>query len=543
MLLRSGLIALALLASLLLAVSFTSYASAAPAAPTAVNCDELPQDFSALYKDAHCQGNVVELGSEGFISLVGLDVPPGTASSLKLKAGTSARLYSGTGESGSFICLRDTTRDFATENFWRAGGALDNAVGSLVFYNDDKCGWPSIPQLFNPTGAISTTTAITLSWQEVFAGSYVAELIGPNGTITSGVKIETHWALGTLPAGQYSWKVQGEVFGYKAEWTSFATFTVTGMIDPEPAQDCNATTTQITVFETADCKGEKMQITSDGYQSLGQLSNKASAIIIPAGKSARLYHGVDANLQFVCIRSTIADFSSERFWRNGSPLDNGTDGIQGFDDDKCGWPSIPQLFNPTGAISTTTAITLSWQEVFAGSYVAELIGPNGTITSGVKIETHWALGTLPAGQYSWKVQGEVFGYKAEWTSFATFTVTAPVLPPTSDCNSVTGNRVLLFPEKNCKGSPLQINSFGKVNLTGSDFEANVGSMYVPEKTSVRVFDQVWEGLTNFYTTTMWDLRNDMYWQSDVKVGSSVSSLIVYGNAEGLEYIYLPLINR
>lgn len=552
---RMALLACALFVGVVYSVQFTASASAAE---TVANCDELPSDFSAIYSGAHCQGLFVELGSEGFIDLSTTIVSANSASSIHLAPGTSVRVHSTTDGSGHFACLNETKRDFAFESFWRGiTGTLDNRINSLIFFNDDKCGWPVQPLLYNPTSALTETTIFSVSWQEVFAGSYVVELEGLTNTISSGVKIETNWVLGPLSPGQYKWKVQGEVFGIKSEWSTFETFTVTQSTSPEPDLNCdNQNFSFVVMFEEANCRGAYQGFDTPGFYFLNgnpvQYDDLASSVIVPIGKSARLYQNATRQGGYICVNETKRDFAVEQYWHNAGSLDNSVSAIEIFADGMCGWPQSPMLLKPREPITTGQTISLAWEQVYAGSYRAELYGPDGNLINqtGAYISTTWQVGPLSAGVHSFKVQGEVFGILSEWTQPMTFTVTAaPVDPgpgpdPEDDCADLNGPNLMVFPLKDCQGNPLTILKPGNYTLVGTGMENAVGSIYVPANTSVRVYqNDAQGGLVSFYAETMWDLANDVFWQSDVKVGSAMSSLTWYNNTTGTMAIYLPLVAR
>lgn len=97
----------------------------------------------------------------------------------------------------------------------------------------------------------------------------------------------------------------------------------------------------------------------------------------------------------------------------------------------------PEAYTPVQdtALTTQDSITLAWvNRGWANIFTAELTGPAGFTARKRDYSplTNWSIGSLPAGEYTWRVRGKntLNGSESGWTT-VTFTVTAvqaPVVP-------------------------------------------------------------------------------------------------------------------
>ncbi len=88
------------------------------------------------------------------------------------------------------------------------------------------------------------------------------------------------------------------------------------------------------------------------------------------------------------------------------------------------------------AYSTTDSLDLTWREIGGGQeYQVELNGPAGEISPWLSGQS-WSLGSLPDGQYTWRVKTRNVNGQSGWTASRDFMVadevpggSAPVTPP------------------------------------------------------------------------------------------------------------------
>ncbi len=153
------------------------------------------------------------------------------ASSIKIAPGWSVRVYESDGQTGGQKCYNDSDSDFSGDTFDN-GHPVNDHVRSVAIYHQEQCPAPPSPpqppaQPFFPTNGSShpAGTSFLLNWQpSANATAYQVHLEGGPGISRDSDWISAHlWNVGTLPSGNYKWKVRARnqygTSAYGAEWT------------------------------------------------------------------------------------------------------------------------------------------------------------------------------------------------------------------------------------------------------------------------------------------------------------------------------------
>jgi hypothetical protein len=144
-------------------------------------------------------------------------------------------------------------------------------------------------------------------------------------------------------------------------------------------------------------------------------------------------------------------------------------------------------------------------------------------------ETQTFIGTLNAGKYYWSVLGQKGNTQGPKTEFS-FEVKGTPIEPVIDCSNFPSTEVVLFEKRLCAGGYLK-PGLGFSQLAPKGFDNKTYSILIPQGFSVRVYEgAATNSLTDCYTQNMWDLGDmETYWESEVPVGGTISSVMIFLN--------------
>lgn len=192
----------------------------------------------------------------------------------------------------------------------------------------------------------------------------------------------------------------------------------------------------VALFDATHCLGEDRTFSEPGFYNLYDFDDRTDSVYVGEGWSVMVWKENTRGGEFVCFHENKWDLSYDPYW-NWSPTEPHWDttltandditSIQVFHDEMCGGPQKPVVFNPndSGQVTDVTDLKIHWQQQYMGGHWAEMWGPNGFFkSSGWLGIPEWHVGTLPAGEYTVRVQSEIFGNHSEWSDVITFTVEA-----------------------------------------------------------------------------------------------------------------------
>ena len=179
-------------------------------------------DQVAVFADPNFQGACVTL-KEGEYAGVNLGaLGNDNAASIQVGANMRATLYAGSERSGRGETLPTSDRNLADNRI-----GADSLSSVLV---EKKDAVPAFPRpVWPPNGgnSFAAGSSLSLLWEDSGGASqFQAELTGPEGTISSGWQEEPVWHLGSLTAGNYSWKVRAAAGSQQSAWSESSNFTV-----------------------------------------------------------------------------------------------------------------------------------------------------------------------------------------------------------------------------------------------------------------------------------------------------------------------------
>lgn len=190
----------------------------------------------------------------------------------------------------------------------------------------------------------------------------------------------------------------------------------------------------VALFDGTHCLGEDRTFSEAGFYNLYDFDDRTDSVYVGEGWSVMAWKENTRGGEFVCFHENKWDLSYDPYW-NWSPTEPHWDttltandditSIQVFHDEMCGGPQKPVVFNPndSGQVTDITDLTIHWQQQYMPGQWAEMWGPNGFFkSSGWLGLPEWHVGTLPAGEYTVRVQSEIFGNHSEWSEVVAFTV-------------------------------------------------------------------------------------------------------------------------
>lgn len=420
--------------------------------------------------------------------------------------------YNGRGESNKTRLMTTVTPDCDCNDVTVTGGVLfDQALCKGDFVALDAPGFYTLNNFNNRTSAFH----LSPSWSaEVFDNSSSSD--GLATCIT-----ETKWDL------SYDRYWPGDV-GLDNTPTAIKLYNTPNCGRQLPQVGCDAVNFDgVALFDYGHCLGSDLLINQPGYYELTQ--KNISSIFVKTGWSVRVYEQADRGGFYRCFTEPKWDLSYDPYWHTDKRTNNDFAAYEVYHDSVCGAPEAPDPIWPVNVeLQPTENISLIWEDVSAGTYWAEISGPNGYYqNSGAKIRPGMDLGQLIPGTYTWKVRAEVLGIQSEWVT-ATFTVTGT--PPPVDCSAVTSASVVVYAEKDCHGSS-QEYGVGKHELANTPWNDKIMAIHVPNNRSVKVYQNGGlSGLVSCFASSMWDLSVDKYWGSNVFVGLTISSFEIFDNA-------------
>jgi hypothetical protein len=155
------------------------------------------------------------------------------ASSLKVPAGWSVRLYQDINLGGGSICYSADVADFSLEgNFPSTSVPIENQVSSFNVYSNSTCAAPAAPVLTGPADGLGAphTYDLTFQWDPVTgANEYQVEWWAGAGTPSQpcGWTASTTCHVGSVPADRtYSWHVKARNDSSESDWSNTWTFTI-----------------------------------------------------------------------------------------------------------------------------------------------------------------------------------------------------------------------------------------------------------------------------------------------------------------------------
>lgn len=398
-----------------------------------------------------------------------------------------------------------------------------------VSFHTILCDPINVPQLIAPSSGMTFTTSQgqKLQWQN---GSqdpvdrYYYEVYGPRGLETSGLTIYTEVEIWWLPPGNYRWKVQAERRGIKGEWSDEWDFTIFYYEDPNLSVPLPIWPANGQIFTNTS------QVELDWI-----VANEDSV-----GSWLELY-GTGDFLRTVFVTDTKSIQQSleqgEYSWRTRYV----TDYLMSYWSESFSFtivePSIPNEVVPVPTITapvsgtivvTDEAVLLEWKNVNVDGYNVEVEGKDGFLQTGFITGTSTVLQFAEPGIYLAKVQAVRGNDLSEWSDKVLIFVDASLLP-VIDCNTWTGGpALLLFSAEDCRGAQWSYPKSGQYNLSEVGFEDITLSIFVPAGKSIRVYsDASLQGFHSCYNVSMWKLKEDLYWETEVIVGNTISSIEVF----------------
>lgn len=195
------------------------------------NCGSGSSNPVILYEHPDYNGSSCALTGEGWANFCqGFN---DLASSVRVEAGWSTRLYQHSDRGGSSVCFTGNDSNFS-DNTFQDGSPLDNQVSSFEAYEQSDCpplaSPPDSPSLVSPSdgATLAQDTDVVLDWNESNAAiDYYAHLWGgPGIDINSGWVAQTSWHIGAQWPGTYQWQVKARNDQGESGWSATWTFTI-----------------------------------------------------------------------------------------------------------------------------------------------------------------------------------------------------------------------------------------------------------------------------------------------------------------------------
>ncbi len=185
--------------------------------------------------------------------------------------------------------------------------------------------------------------------------------------------------------------------------------------------NCPTVSGEVRLYDSWNCSGTYLSLNAPGLWDLSTTFNdRAEAIAIPAGWSARLYLHNSESSPSACYTATDMDLWNDTF-SDGTTVANQATWARVYANANCTeGPLAPTLNSPVnGAVLERTAsVTLSWNAVSGATqyYVEFWGGPGININSGWTSNTSWAIGSQWGGVYQWRVKARnSSGVESAWS--------------------------------------------------------------------------------------------------------------------------------
>jgi len=290
--------------------------------------------------------------------------------------------------------------------------------------------------------------------------------------------------------------------------------------------DCNGISFDgVMLFDYPYCQGSEEGFSQATATNLQRIDNLASSIFVSPGWSARVSEGRDGTGRSYCATNHKWDFRLDEYSDTTEKMQNSVSYVAVFADDHCGTVVKPEVLQPTDMhiFDDGTAVTLDWTDTAAWQYWIEIWGSGGYFKSvGPLTVSKYTLRDLPDGWYTWRVGSVTNNVGSGFVPDQHFRIGQPQ----PNCAQIQYDGVILASEMDCKGEQRPFNQTGFYNL--DDFDDQGLSIYMGNDWSIMLYQgKNQTGLSSCRSGSMWNMYIDRYWNTDVVMAHTISSIEVF----------------